>query len=134
MLASSDVRSSLAELAALGVRRVSVGSALARVAWTAFLRAAEAPLRDGRLDAFAALTPYAELEAFFRGSPGASREAPERWPRANHADRANGTGPASRALGRRAAVGIAPAVPAHDCQHVRALGRLRQERGRLQRG
>ena len=34
------VRLSLAELAALGVRRVSVGSALARAALGAFLRAA----------------------------------------------------------------------------------------------
>ena len=70
VLVASDAAPSLAELAALGVRRVSVGSTLARVAWTAFQRAAAEVVRDGRFGAFAGLTSYADLDAFFRGEPG----------------------------------------------------------------
>jgi 2-methylisocitrate lyase-like PEP mutase family enzyme len=56
----------VSELAAFGVRRVSVGSTLARVAFTAFARAADEILRAGRFDSFAGLTSYATLETFFR--------------------------------------------------------------------
>jgi 2-methylisocitrate lyase-like PEP mutase family enzyme len=56
----------VADLAALGVRRVSVGSTLARVAFTAFARSAEEILRTGRFGSFAGLTSYAALDAFFR--------------------------------------------------------------------
>lgn len=56
---------SAADLAALGVRRVSVGSGLARVAWGAFAAAARAMAADGRFDALAGAAPYAELHAFF---------------------------------------------------------------------
>ena len=41
------------DAADLGVRRVSVGSALARVAWGAFIRAATFLARDGSFDGFA---------------------------------------------------------------------------------
>jgi 2-methylisocitrate lyase-like PEP mutase family enzyme len=54
----------LADLAALGVRRVSVGGALARVAWGAFMRAA-ADLKDGRFDSFGNAVSFAELTGFF---------------------------------------------------------------------
>ena len=57
---------SVAELAGVGVRRVSVGSALARVAWGAFMRAAR-ELREGRFDAFAGGAGFDELEALFGG-------------------------------------------------------------------
>lgn len=73
VLVASDAGLTVADLAALGVRRVSVGSALARVAWTAFIRAAAELAGEGRFGGFAGLTPYAELEAFFRedlGRPG----------------------------------------------------------------
>jgi 2-methylisocitrate lyase-like PEP mutase family enzyme len=56
----------VAELAALGVRRVSVGSSLARVAFHAFARAAEDILRTGRFGAFAGITSFAALDGFFR--------------------------------------------------------------------
>jgi 2-methylisocitrate lyase-like PEP mutase family enzyme len=56
----------LADLAALGVRRVSVGSALARAAWGGFIRAAKQIAREGRFDALADGAPFAELDAFFR--------------------------------------------------------------------
>ena len=54
----------LADLAALGVRRVSVGSALAGAAWGGFLRAARG-LADGRFDGFANNATYAELNKLF---------------------------------------------------------------------
>jgi 2-methylisocitrate lyase-like PEP mutase family enzyme len=53
-------------LAGLGVRRISVGSALARVAWGAFMGAAEQIATAGRFDAFANAAPMAEINGFFR--------------------------------------------------------------------
>jgi 2-methylisocitrate lyase-like PEP mutase family enzyme len=53
------------DLAALGVRRVSVGSGLARVAWSAFMAAAQAMAGAGRFDGLAGAAPYGELNAFF---------------------------------------------------------------------
>lgn len=55
----------LADIAALGVRRVSVGGALARSAWGGFQRAASA-LVQGRFDGFADAARGADLDAFFR--------------------------------------------------------------------
>jgi hypothetical protein len=49
------------------VRRISVGGALARVAWNAFMRAASDILENGRFDALAAGVPASELNALFRG-------------------------------------------------------------------
>ncbi len=43
----------LAQIAALGVRRVSVGGALARAAWGGFMRAAKLILEQGKFDGFA---------------------------------------------------------------------------------
>jgi 2-methylisocitrate lyase-like PEP mutase family enzyme len=54
----------LADLAALGVRRVSVGGALARAAWGGFQRAAQA-LHEGRFDGFADAASGAGLNALF---------------------------------------------------------------------
>jgi 2-methylisocitrate lyase-like PEP mutase family enzyme len=55
----------VAELAALGARRISVGSALSRTAWGAFIRAAKRIAEEGRFDAFADGAPHPELNAFF---------------------------------------------------------------------
>ena len=52
-------------LAALGVRRVSVGGALARSAWGGLLRAARS-LAEGRFDEFATAASGQELNALFR--------------------------------------------------------------------
>jgi 2-methylisocitrate lyase-like PEP mutase family enzyme len=54
------------DLAKLGVRRISVGSALARTAWAGFLRAARGIAETGTFDHFADATPGAELNGFFR--------------------------------------------------------------------
>jgi len=66
VLASGGSGLSLRDLAELGVRRVSVGSALARAAWSAFIRAAQAMARDGSFAGFDDATPFAELDTFFR--------------------------------------------------------------------
>jgi 2-methylisocitrate lyase-like PEP mutase family enzyme len=54
----------VADLAKLGVRRVSVGGALAGAAWGGFLRAARG-LAEGRFDAFADNATHAELNGLF---------------------------------------------------------------------
>lgn len=50
----------------LGVRRVSVGGALARTAWAGFMRAAQMIAQEGSFDGFAGAASGAELNAFFR--------------------------------------------------------------------
>jgi 2-methylisocitrate lyase-like PEP mutase family enzyme len=54
----------LAALSGLGVKRVSVGSALARVAFGAFLRAAEAMRTRGAFELGDAVS-YADLSGMF---------------------------------------------------------------------
>jgi len=56
----------LRDIAALGVRRVSVGGALARTAWGAFMRAARALAEQGKFDGLANAASGDELDAFFR--------------------------------------------------------------------
>ncbi|NGM19291.1 isocitrate lyase/phosphoenolpyruvate mutase family protein [Roseomonas stagni] len=55
---------SMAQLASLGVRRVSIGGALAAIAWRAVTEAV-GRLRDGDLDALAARMPGSDLDQFF---------------------------------------------------------------------
>ncbi|MBS0611099.1 MAG: isocitrate lyase/phosphoenolpyruvate mutase family protein [Proteobacteria bacterium] len=55
----------MADLAALGVRRVSVGGALARAAWGGVDRAARLLATEGRFDGFADALPGKELNQFF---------------------------------------------------------------------
>ncbi len=54
------------EIAALGVRRVSVGGALARTAWGAFANAAKVLAEQGRFDGFAHALSGQELDSLFR--------------------------------------------------------------------
>jgi 2-methylisocitrate lyase-like PEP mutase family enzyme len=64
----SGPRFSLDELASLGVKRVSLGSSLARAAYGAFLEAAR-EIRDTGTFTFAArAAPYAELNDMFKRS------------------------------------------------------------------
>src|SRR5579883_3393002 len=51
----------------LGVRRISVGAALARVAWEAFMRAAKEIAEKGVFDAFAPGGSFGELQKLFAG-------------------------------------------------------------------
>ena len=54
------------DIAALGVRRVSVGGALARTAWGAFMRAATLLADQGRFDGLANAASGDKLDSFFR--------------------------------------------------------------------
>ncbi|MEM8856288.1 MAG: isocitrate lyase/phosphoenolpyruvate mutase family protein [Pseudomonadota bacterium] len=63
------VSNDLAELKALGVRRISLGSGLAKVALGAFISSAEA-LREGRIDLTGA-TSSGRLHKSFSAKPGA---------------------------------------------------------------
>jgi 2-methylisocitrate lyase-like PEP mutase family enzyme len=53
------------DLAAMGVRRISVGGSLARVAMHAFIRTATEIAKDGKFDGFAGLITNADLNKFF---------------------------------------------------------------------
>lgn len=53
------------DLAELGVRRISVGGALARTAWSGFLQAARTISRQGRFDGFSGAPNGAELNDLF---------------------------------------------------------------------
>ncbi len=64
------------ELEDLGVRRISVGGALARVALGAFMRAAEEIARQGTFESFGDAAPHANLDGFFRADAGHRRLAP----------------------------------------------------------
>jgi 2-methylisocitrate lyase-like PEP mutase family enzyme len=63
-LVGSDF-TTVAELAALGVRRISVGGGLARVAWTAFLDAASEIAERGTFGALARSIPFDEFDTRF---------------------------------------------------------------------
>jgi 2-methylisocitrate lyase-like PEP mutase family enzyme len=65
VLVSAPIGLRVADLEALGVRRVSVGSALARVAWTAFMRAARQIADHGEFGAFEGLAGVRELSELF---------------------------------------------------------------------
>ena len=65
VLIGSQSEFTLQELGALGVRRVSVGGALARAAWGGFMRAAQS-LANGRFDGFTDAASGAQLNAQFR--------------------------------------------------------------------
>jgi 2-methylisocitrate lyase-like PEP mutase family enzyme len=53
------------DLAALGVRRISVGGTLARVAMHAFVQSARQIAQEGKFDSFAGVVSNAELNRFF---------------------------------------------------------------------
>ncbi|KAF1038127.1 MAG: hypothetical protein GAK35_03851 [Herbaspirillum frisingense] len=66
LLIGANSSFTLEELAKFGVRRVSVGGALARVAWGGFMSAAQA-LAEGRFDGFGQAASGADLNALFHG-------------------------------------------------------------------
>jgi len=61
---------SVADIAALGVRRISVGGALARAAWGGFMRAARMLAEQGRFDGFAEAASHDTLESLMRMPAG----------------------------------------------------------------
>lgn len=65
LLVSSASAFSQHDIAALGVRRISVGGALARTAWGGFMRAAQS-LADGRFDGLSGAASGKELNELFQ--------------------------------------------------------------------
>lgn len=63
----------VSDVASLGVRRISVGGALARAAWGGFMRAAQLIAQEGRFDGFADAAAGKDLNAF-AGERGARRQ------------------------------------------------------------
>lgn len=68
LLVGSATDLTLRDIEALGVRRVSVGGAMARTAWGGFMRAAQRIAGEGRFDGFADTAKGADLNALFRAS------------------------------------------------------------------
>ena len=66
LVSRPDPNLTLTRLTDLGVRRISVGSALSRVAWGAFIRAARSIMGTGEFESFAELGSFAELNDVFR--------------------------------------------------------------------
>lgn len=64
VLVGSDF-ATVAELADAGVRRISVGGALARAAWTGFLHAAKEIAERGTFTSLARAVPSAEINQRF---------------------------------------------------------------------
>ena len=69
LLVGSASKLTLDEISALGVRRVSVGGALARSAWGGFMRAAKSIAEHGKFDEFASAASGRELNALFHVEP-----------------------------------------------------------------
>lgn len=65
-LVYGDFGLSVAEIAALGARRISIGGALARAAWAAFIEATRLIAEEGSFGGFAGNGPSAPLNPFFR--------------------------------------------------------------------
>jgi 2-methylisocitrate lyase-like PEP mutase family enzyme len=68
LLVGSASALSVAEIAALGVRRISVGGALARAAWAGFMRAAKTLAEQGRFDGFADAPSHDTLQSLLTPS------------------------------------------------------------------
>jgi len=65
LISSNNCDLNVSQLADLGVRRISVGGALARAAWASFIRAAKQIKDSGSFQAFADATPFGELHGLF---------------------------------------------------------------------
>jgi 2-methylisocitrate lyase-like PEP mutase family enzyme len=67
LLVGFNAELTLPRIAALGVRRISVGGALAASAWGGFMRAAKLIIEQGSFDGFVGAASGRELNAFFKG-------------------------------------------------------------------
>jgi 2-methylisocitrate lyase-like PEP mutase family enzyme len=65
VLISSAFGLTMKDAESLGVRRVSVGGALARAAWGGFIRAAKQLAEHGTFDGLSDATPHSALQEFF---------------------------------------------------------------------
>jgi len=66
VLVSRNTGLTVADLAGLGVRRISVGSVLARAAWTRFIEVAKDVASEGRFTSLDGIASFADLNAFFK--------------------------------------------------------------------
>jgi len=67
LLVVRDIGLRVEGIAALGVRRISVGGALALAAWTGFMHAAQMLKAEGSFRGLTGLVPYAEINGLFAG-------------------------------------------------------------------
>jgi len=65
LLVGRDIGLSVPAIAELGVRRISVGGALARTAWTGFMRAAERLRSEGSFAGLQGLASHADINTLF---------------------------------------------------------------------
>ena len=73
LVSTNNCNMTVAQLADLGVRRISVGGALARAAWGGFIAVAKAIHERGSFSAFADATPFGELNDLFAARVKAKR-------------------------------------------------------------
>jgi 2-methylisocitrate lyase-like PEP mutase family enzyme len=66
VVVARNIGLTVADLAALGVRRISVGGALARTAWTAFARAAQTIADDGSFTGFDDILSSAAINGYLQ--------------------------------------------------------------------
>jgi 2-methylisocitrate lyase-like PEP mutase family enzyme len=66
VLMSRNTGLTVADLAQLGVRRISVGSTLARAAWSRFMDVAKDIAAEGRFTTLDGIASYADINGFFR--------------------------------------------------------------------
>jgi 2-methylisocitrate lyase-like PEP mutase family enzyme len=72
LLVGSNSALTVADIAALGVRRISVGGAMARAAWGGFMRSAQMLAEHGKFDGFADAASGKELNLLFKEKSGAT--------------------------------------------------------------
>ena len=65
LLMSAPTGLTVKDIADMGIRRISIGGTLARVAMHAFIKSAREIAAEGKFDSFAAVLSNAELNAFF---------------------------------------------------------------------
>lgn len=70
LLVGTTIEFTLQDIEAMGVRRVSVGGAMARAAWGGLQRAASMLAQEGRFDGFAEAMSQAQLNALFKKEAG----------------------------------------------------------------
>lgn len=74
ILIHADLGLRVSDVAEIGARRISVGSALARAAWTGFIRAAKAIAEEGSFAGFRDLVPGTELNQLFLKESAAGQQ------------------------------------------------------------
>jgi 2-methylisocitrate lyase-like PEP mutase family enzyme len=69
LVSTNNCDTTVAQLADIGVRRISVGGALARAAWGSFIKAAKEIQAEGTFKSFSDAMPFADLMQLFLKRP-----------------------------------------------------------------